>query len=289
MAWSNTKGVRPGMPAAQAIAALATQHAPKIRALAMRLCRTPDDADDAVQETFLQAFRKWAQFRGGSDPATWLYTIAVRVCRRRMRRRAGQPAHMPSLAELAPFSDATVADVGDPARAPLDRESLESLQGAILKLPDPFRLAIVLKDILDLPTEDVAEVLGIKPETVKTRSHRARLMLRKSLMEHVDQRPAPEPIYERQVCYDLLRAKLDAMDKGRGFPLRRNVLCERCRAVFAELDLTQLACGSFADPASELPAGLREKIRAILPMPARNPRGRAARPRAARTRSGSPA
>jgi RNA polymerase sigma-70 factor (ECF subfamily) len=260
-AWSNTKGIRAGAPADKAIASLVEQHAPKIRALALRLCRSPEDADDAVQDTFLQAFRKWDHFRGGSDPATWLYTIAVRVCRRRMRRRAGQAARMPSLAELAPFSDSTVAD---PADAPLDKESLASLQNAIVKLPEPFRLAIVLKDILDLPTEDVAAVLGIKNETVKTRSHRARLLLRKSLMEHVDQKPAPEPLYERQVCYDLLRAKLDAMDKGRGFPLRRNVICERCRAVFAELDLTQLACGSFAGPHDDLPPSLKEKLRAIL-------------------------
>jgi predicted DNA-binding protein (UPF0251 family) len=150
-----------------------------------------------------------------------------------------------------PFRDRGVADVPTDA-APainrvLDREAIEALQSAIVRLPEAFRLPLVLKDILELSVEETAEITGIKPHTVKTRVRRARLALRKEILRHVPKLPAPDPTYPRQVCIDLLAAKLDAMDRGRGFPLGREVLCDRCRAVFAELDLTQSACAALAD------------------------------------------
>lgn len=243
---------------------LVAEYAPKVYALSLRMCGNAAEAEDAVQDTFLQALKSWKNFRGESKPGTWLYTIAVRACRR--RRRTARRRRMPALTDLMPFADSSVADV--PSGAPTPEELQEnaelerSLQRAILQLPEPFRLAIVLKDILELPTPDVAKVLGVKEDTVKTRVHRARLMLRKAIIKSVPQREAPTPTYERQVCIDLLRAKLDAMDGGRGFPLAQEVICDRCRSVFAELDLTQNACGALA--AGNMPEPLRDKLRRLV-------------------------
>jgi len=131
---------------------------------------------------------------------------------------------------------------------------------AILALPENFRVPLVLKEMLELSIEDVAEALCIKPETVKTRVHRARLLLRKAIMDRrsMPKRAAQAPTYEKQVCLDLLKAKLDAMDNGRGFPIGQDVMCERCRAVFAELDLAQNTCARLAE--GEMPARVRKAI-----------------------------
>ncbi len=114
--------------------------------------------------------------------------------------------------------------------------------------------------MLELSIEDVAKALNIKPETVKTRVHRARLLLRKAIVDHarVPKRAAKAPTYEKQVCLDLLKAKLDAMDHGRGFPIGQGIVCERCLAVFAELDLSQNTCVRLAE--GEMPGRVRTKI-----------------------------
>lgn len=240
--------------------------------LALRLTRTRHDAEDLVQETFTQALRKWSTFRHESDPGTWLYTIAIRCWRKRAKRSARDPR---SLTDLAPFTSSTVAALPlDRAAStediPATREAIHTMEQAIATLPDEFRLAIVLKDILELETEDVAAALRIKPQTVKTRVHRARLLLRSRLMRRVPQREAPAPIYARQVCIDLLRAKLDAMDAGRGFPVRQQVICERCLAVFAELDLTQSVCAELSE--ATLSKALIQKLRALATPPAQSPK-----------------
>ncbi len=243
---------------------LVVEYSPKVYGLALRLCGNAGEAQEAVQDTFLQALKSWKGFRGESKPGTWLYTIAVRACKR--RRRTARRRNIPTLTDLMPFADSSVADTRDGTPSPEElqenSELEQSLERAILGLPEAFRLAIVLKDILELPTPDVASILGVKNETVKTRVHRARLMLRKAIIKSVPQRDAPRPTYEKQVCIDLLRAKLDAMDHGRGFPMAKEVICDRCRSVFAELDLTQNACGALA--AGTVPEALRTRLRAIV-------------------------
>lgn len=249
-----------------AVAALVDDYAPRLRALGLRLCGNAADADDLVQDTFLQAYRRWSTLQNQTNPGPWLFTIAARACRRRSARR--RATRMPAFSELAPFADTTVADLREnasPTRAAESAEARAAMESAIATLPAPFRFALVLKDILELPTDDVAEVLGVKPQTVKTRVHRARLLLRKALMRETPQRPAPAPVYERQVCLDLLKAKLEAMDKGRGFPVGRDVLCSRCNAVFAELDLTQNACADLAQ--DRISPELRRRILRAIDAP----------------------
>ena len=144
---------------------------------------------------------------------------------------------MKSFTELLPFRYKGVVDLAidrsNPAYPLMRAEAKELVEDAILGLPTPYRVPIVMKDILEMPLADISEALGLQVETVKTRIHRGRLALREKLNRDLRTRRAPTPEYEKQVCLDLLQAKLAAMDSGRGFPLGREVFCERCRSVFA--------------------------------------------------------
>jgi hypothetical protein len=173
---------------------------------------------------------------------------------------------MPAMSQLMPWKETSIAAIpvptadgeSAPVKAIVRREAEDAVHRAILSLPENFRVPLILKEMLELPIDEVAAALNIKPETVKTRVHRARLLLRSAMMKRLPKRAAPQPTYEKQVCLDLLKAKLDAMDHGRGFPIGQEVVCERCRAVFAELDLAQNACAGMAD--GQMPAAVRKAI-----------------------------
>jgi RNA polymerase sigma-70 factor (ECF subfamily) len=250
------------VPREEAIPRLIDMHGGRIYALGRRLCKNPQDAEDLVQETFLLAFRKWDQFGRRSSPITWLYTIASRVCQRQHRRRAGEPKHMESLETLLPFSEAKMpllASEKDGSLADqLRREGQERVGEAITSLPVTYRLPLVLKEIIGFSVAEVAGILGIKEATVKTRIHRARLRLRQALETVLPTKEGPAPAYSKQVCLDLLRAKQDALDRGGEFPGAKEIICERCRTVFATMDLTQALCREIGE--GELPEELRKLL-----------------------------
>lgn len=232
------------LTADQAIPLLLDRYGAKLYRLGLRVCGNPDEAHDLLQETLLNAYRKWSQFEARSAPSSWLFTIAVRACRRRHRRRAGEPASLSPLDELLPSGEeiASPEADGDPFEATLAREAEERLTGALVELPLPYRLPLILKDIAELSIQEVAGILGLKEATVKTRLHRARLQLRSALDPLLPRRPAPPPDHPRSVCLDLLRAKQEALDRGVPYPVAPSELCTRCRALFATLDLTHEAC-----------------------------------------------
>ncbi len=249
-------------PAETAIPRLLERHGGRLFRLGLRLCGDPQEAEDIVQETFLRAFRKWDQFEGRSDPGTWLYTIAIRVCRRLHRRRSGQPTRMESINELLPSGDEKVPDIPSRREGPYDaalrKESRETVEAAIVRLPLHFRLPLILKDILEFSIAQVSEVLGLKPATVKTRIHRARLFLRRELVRKLPLRDAPPPDHSRRMCLDLIRAKQEALDRGVDFPLADEELCSRCRAFFNTLDLAKSACRSIRE--GRIPDRLRQEL-----------------------------
>lgn len=240
-----------------------------MHALALRLCRNSSDADDLVQEVFLRALGSWEKFRGEADPCTWLYAIAVNAWRSRITRRGGNDRRTPALSQLMPWGESSVSAMAMPAPGARDAvqhgDAVARVQSAIVDLPEHWRLPLVLKDVFGMPTAEVATALGLAENTVKTRLHRARLALRKVMLEGVPQVAAPPPIFERSVCADLLRAKMDAMDRGgaaAGFGVPKAELCARCRAVFSEFDLVQGACAALA--AGTMSAALRTRIQEAI-------------------------
>lgn len=252
--------------ASQAVSQWMEEHGGKIYGLGLRLCGSPEEAEDLVQETFLEAFRHWDQFEGRSSPSSWLFTIASRLCRRRHRKRSGEPARMEPLEKLLPSGERDVPDVPDTGEGPLDeslrREAREAVEAALPRLPLSFRLPLVLKDIADLSVPEIAQALGLREATVKTRIHRARLALRRELVKQLPRRPAPPADHDRRVCLDLLQVKQEALDRGAPLPLAPSELCARCRSLFSTLDLTQEACHAIGR--DELPPAIRDLLRRRL-------------------------
>ena len=164
-----------------------------------------------------------------------------------------------------PWREKTVTEI---AAAPEGRENalarseaVARVQSAIASLSEHLRMVVVLKEVLGLSVRDVGETLGLTENTVKTRLHRARLALRKAMTVGATAMAAPAPIYDQQICLDLLKAKMGAMDRGgaaAGFKVPQAEVCARCRAVFRELDLVQEACQHLGD--GELPSALRVSI-----------------------------
>jgi RNA polymerase sigma-70 factor, ECF subfamily len=167
----------------------------RVYRLACRLT-SETDAPDVLQETFLQVYRHLPSFRGESQLGTWLYRIATNAALMLRRTRARRPAE--SLEAFMPqFDDHGVhaelpaqLHVASRADELLDRRVLaEKARAGVARLPDLYRDAFVLRDLEEMSTADVAQVLGIEPATVRQRVHRARLMLRGYLGGLVEVKP----------------------------------------------------------------------------------------------------
>jgi len=230
-------------PANEAVARLFDQHGDRIYRLGLHLCDTPQDAEDMLQETFVRALQGWERFEGRSSPYTWLHTIAARVCSKQHRRRAGEPSHVESLDRLLPSGDERLVAVPIADETELEEQVRDEAEDRVRRcaaaLPLHFQLPLVLKDIFDFSTAEVAEILGIKEGTVRTRVYRARMRLRRDLARALPTRECSTVDHPKRLCLDLLYAKQEALDRGVPFPLPQQELCERCHSVFATLDLTQ--------------------------------------------------
>lgn len=250
-----------GAKRAAAVAALFEAEAGRVHALARRLCGD-SDADDLVQDTFLNAFRAIDQLKDPANPRPWLYAIAHRACLRRRRRRAGEPKRLEALDELLPQPGATVPDFAAFTASPLgDRlraESREHVERGLALLPEAFRVPLLLADIAELRLAEVAAILGLREATVKTRVHRARLKLHAVLAHSLPQRSVRDSSQPRSLCIDLLRARLAAFDRDVAFAYSSAEMCDRCQAVFATLELAASVCGSFER--DSIPPELRESI-----------------------------
>ena len=168
-----TAGLEDATPAA-AVEQLMASEGGRIYGLGLRICRDSAAAEDLAQETFLQAFRHWDQFEGRSEPSTWLYTIAGRICQRWGRQRSGEPQRLESLSELLPSGESAVAALPAGEQNALDKQ-LESetrtrVDAALAELPVRFRLPLVLKDIHLLPMSADYETLARSDEFAHIRS-----------------------------------------------------------------------------------------------------------------------
>jgi RNA polymerase sigma-70 factor (ECF subfamily) len=163
----------------------------------LRICGQAADAEDMVQDTFLNVFKYLKTFRFESQFKNWLYRIAMSVCIKRRRRSKFAPERELSLDEFLPAEEQIAAETPAWAREPLDRlldeELSRRIEDAILDLPESYRPVLVLRDLEGFSTEETAQILGLTPGNVKVRLHRARLFIREQLKEyfsHDHRRPA---------------------------------------------------------------------------------------------------
>jgi len=158
----------------------ALPHLDDVYTLARYLLRCAPDADDAVQECYLRAFRHFDGFRGQATKP-WLMAILRNVCRAEFARRSGAAAAIADLADVA--EDALPLwqePESSPETAILRQRDSAAVRALVAALPAAFREAIVLRDINDLSYREIAEVIGAPVGTVMSRLARARSMLRQA-------------------------------------------------------------------------------------------------------------
>jgi RNA polymerase sigma-70 factor, ECF subfamily len=176
----------------EAFETLVRTHSGRMLSVCRRILRNDEEAKDAVQEAFVSAFRGLASFEGNSRLGTWLHRIAVNASLMRLRSRRRRPEQ--SIDELLP----TFKDDGHARVEPQDfsssalqlvesRETREFVRGCIDRLPDLYRVVLLLRDIEEMDTAEAAAVLGVSESVVKVRLHRARHALRRLLGERFEE------------------------------------------------------------------------------------------------------
>lgn len=148
--------------------------------LARGILRNDAEAEDVVQETYIRAFTHLDGFKGESALSTWLSRIAINEALGRARgaRPHVELGAVPEAVLDAQIIKFPVSPPGDPERTMAQREIQRVVERAIDELPDAFRMVFVARVMEGMNIEETADLLGVKPETVKTRLHRARTMLR---------------------------------------------------------------------------------------------------------------
>jgi len=184
------------------------------------------EAEDVVQETYLRAVTKLAGFRGDARLSTWLTRITLNeAVRRRDRRRATVPIdRLDSAQEQGNRQTSwpsSIASDHDPERSAARLQIRKILERAIDDLPEAFRTVFVMRDVEEISTEETARILEIREGTVKTRLHRARRMLRKTLGEQVASALKDVFPFEAPRCERLTKAILDQFGLPATMPLVR--------------------------------------------------------------------
>jgi RNA polymerase sigma-70 factor (ECF subfamily) len=257
-----------------------------VYSFSMKVCGHPEDAEDTMQEVLSRSIGHLAKIQTPQQMAVWLYTVTRNRCWRMRRKPAHAPTNLLSLDELMPDNEALGRLLEDAAVGPegniLAAEQHHLLHQAILRVPPTLRIVLVLHDMEELATEQVAQVLSLQQGTVRIRLHRARLSVRKEMNqllrgapEHPEnsKRVAKRPKGDRangaqrpSECRDLFANLSEYLD-GRVEPLTCDQMrehieaCPSCVAFLRDLRAAIDRCRSLEIPCDPAVA---PRLRAIL-------------------------
>jgi RNA polymerase sigma-70 factor, ECF subfamily len=172
-----------------AVADLASTYGPRIHQLAFRYLKNWEDAEEVTQDVLMKVYRKIDAFRGDAALSSWIYRITFNTAMSRLRTGRQSRAIEQPRQELGAHDS-----LEQPVREPADwssladdlvlrREMRERLVKALTYLPDVYRIPVLLRDLQGLSTEEASAVLRVKPQTLKSRLHRGRLILREHLAD----------------------------------------------------------------------------------------------------------
>ncbi len=244
----------------------------------MKVCGQREDAEDTMQEVLAKSVAYLPKFESPKALVVWLYKVAKNHCLMSRRRSKFAPKQDLSLEELMPdrkeFASLSAGDAVNPEMFAIRSEEAGELRKAIQKLPPPYRIVLVLRDMEGLTDDEVAEITGLRPGTVRVRLHRARLFVRKELMKTMSRTgvaasPKPGSQLPRPASCKAMFAELsnyldEELDDSMCEELERHIKgCEPCKAFVASLEATieqvrQIPAQS-PDPAKA--AALRKEIR----------------------------
>lgn len=167
-------------------------YAPRIYSLARRMLGNDADAEDVTQDVLLQVVRKLDTFRGEAAFPTWLHRITVNAALAYRSRRAQHNNHrindpLEDFPEHGHHAGPVARWSIDPNQQALDRETQQLIERAIAELPVMYRDVFVLSDVEGLPNAEIGQMLGLNLPAVKSRLHRARLLMRKALAPHFEE------------------------------------------------------------------------------------------------------
>ncbi|MBW1697029.1 MAG: RNA polymerase sigma factor [Deltaproteobacteria bacterium] len=169
---------------------LVKRYEQKLYNFGFRFCQDVRDAEDLVQETFLNVFRYLKDFRYETKFKNWLFKIASSVCIKKRRKSKFAPEKELSLEDFLPDETQIPQRLPNWATAPLEQllseELSDRLRKAILSLPEKYRIVILLRDMEGFSTDETAQILNVTPANVKVRLHRARLALREKLKDYYE-------------------------------------------------------------------------------------------------------
>ena len=187
----------------QALSDLADEFGSKIYQLAFRYLRNKEDAEEVTQDVLFKVYRKVGEFRGDAALSSWIYRITFNAAMSRLRTAQYQRTQAEERREAANDSAAgdaarpsEVADWSDLADEQVLRSQLrQRVMRAILALPAIYRAPVMLRDIQGMSTEEASAMLRVKDQTLKSRLHRGRLILRKQLADFAGGLTLHRPIY----------------------------------------------------------------------------------------------
>ncbi|MGV1010593.1 MAG: sigma-70 family RNA polymerase sigma factor [Dermatophilaceae bacterium] len=240
---------------------------PGLLRYALTLTRDPDDAEDLVQDTLVRALERGQTFRGEATVRTWMHRVMYHRFLDGTRRRGPDLVGEQALAdavEAAWREDAYTVD----AQVVLERaEVREQLYDALVRLPTPYRTAVVLHDVEGLTAANLAEVQQVSLAAAKQRIRRGRAMLVTALAGGAERRAAlvgvPLNCWDARSRIDAYLAdELSATDRA---ALERHLGgCPTCPALYASIVGVTQALGGLRDPDSVIPPGLADRVRTLL-------------------------